>query len=115
MTTFSRDRMRGHRDGLGLTLTDLGRRTGINPNTLRSYESGKAEPPARRLGVLAEALDVHIDDLYGQHGDPIRDYCAAVAAHGPPMSDQAITNAATVLRTIRRRMRAADDEPPDAA
>jgi transcriptional regulator with XRE-family HTH domain len=118
--SFSRDRLRGHRNGLGLSLADLSERTDptINMHTIKSYETGRAEPPAHRLGVLADALGIAIDDLYTQHDDRVRDYCAAVASHGPPMSEESLDAAATVLRSIRRRMRAPaedDGRPPDAA
>ncbi|MGH4021747.1 MAG: helix-turn-helix domain-containing protein [Pseudonocardiaceae bacterium] len=102
-TTFSGWRVRGHRDGQGLRLCDLGIQTEIHPNTIRSYESGQAQPPARRLPVLADALGVAIEDLFARYpDDPMRDYIDAVASHGPPLSDEVIAGAAQVLRMIRR-------------
>lgn len=65
---FDGGRAREHRERRGLTLSDLADRCEavgmrIDFTTLSRWETGVFGPTARRLTVLARALDVEIDDL----------------------------------------------------
>ena len=53
-----RDRLRQAMDLRGLRATDLVEKTGIPKGTVSYYLSGKTEPKADRLYLLAQVLDV---------------------------------------------------------
>ena len=53
-----RDRLRQAMDLRGLRATDLVEKTGIPKGTISYYLSGKTEPKADRLYILAQVLDV---------------------------------------------------------
>ena len=53
-----RDRLRQAMDLRGLRATDLVEKTGIPKGTISYYLSGKTEPKADRLYLLAQVLDV---------------------------------------------------------
>ena len=53
-----RDRLRQAMDLRGLRATDLVEKTGIPKGTVSYYLSGKTEPKADRLYILAQVLDV---------------------------------------------------------
>lgn len=110
MTTgqqFSRDRVRGHRNGLGLSHAEVGAAIGRTEAVVKSYEDGAAQPPAGVLAALAEMFGTTVDDLYSKRDDPVADYVNTVAAHCRPLTDAELEGAATVLRRINRRRRAA--------
>jgi DNA-binding XRE family transcriptional regulator len=111
---FSRDRLRGHRNGTGLTRAQVAAHIGRTEAAYKSYEAGTAEPPARMLAALAELFGVAIDDLYQQRDDPVADYASAVAKHCRPLTDAELDAVAVVLRKINRRRRAATAAEPDS-
>jgi DNA-binding Xre family transcriptional regulator len=51
------------REHRGLSLRELGRRTGISPQLLSEIESGKKEGSLRSLRAIARELGVDLDDL----------------------------------------------------
>lgn len=53
-----RERLRAARRRTGLTQTDVARRAGISPETLRKYESGGRTPDRATLGRVIGALDL---------------------------------------------------------
>ena len=65
-------RLRGVREGRGLTLTRAAEQTGISKSTLSRLENGQRRPSLELLLLLADAYRVPIDDLVGAPpvGDP---------------------------------------------
>ena len=65
-------RLRGVREGRGLTLTRAAEQTGISKSTLSRLENGQRRPTLELLLLLADAYRVPIDDLVGAPpvGDP---------------------------------------------
>ena len=53
-----RDRLRQAMDLRGMRATDLVDKTGIPKGTISYYLSGKTEPKADRLYIIAQALDI---------------------------------------------------------
>lgn len=100
---FSPDRVRGHRNGRGLTREQVAAHIGLTVAAIRTYEQGLCQPKARALALLAELFGVPIGDLYVRHDDPFEDYVDAVVSHMPPLTDGEIKAAAAVLRRIDRR------------
>jgi transcriptional regulator with XRE-family HTH domain len=60
-----RERLRQAMDLRGLRATDLVEKTGIPKGTISYYLSGKTEPKADRLYILAQALNVNEAWLLG--------------------------------------------------
>ena len=58
------ERLAEKRKFAGLTQKELGARTGIDPSTIRKYESGRLNPKIETLQRLADALHVFWLDLY---------------------------------------------------
>jgi repressor LexA len=48
----------------GLTQKELGDKIGVKHNTISSYEAGVNEPEHNTLFVIAETLDINVDDLF---------------------------------------------------
>ena len=57
------------RENTGLTTPQLARRLGIKAQTLFAWETGKSEPRANRLAMLAGILGVSPGWLLTGHGD----------------------------------------------
>jgi transcriptional regulator with XRE-family HTH domain len=53
------------REGQGLTLSELARKSGISRSYLYQIESGESSPTADKLAALAAALDTPLPDLLG--------------------------------------------------
>jgi len=66
----------------GLTLAEVGARTGLRPDVISRYERGKRLPDALRIQALADALGVNVAEL----------------APGGPWPDDAIT--ARIVRLL---------------
>lgn len=60
--------MRRTRERLGLTLSDLAERTGIDPSMLSRYERGAMDPSATKAVLVARALGVSLESLVSAHG-----------------------------------------------
>ena len=71
-------------------------------DTIKSYETGRAEPSAKVLAALAIELGIGMDELFGRHDDPVMDYVDAVAQHCPPLTPEEVQGAAVVLRAMRQ-------------
>jgi len=65
-----RERLKQIRDMRELTQSDLGAMVGLDLNTISRYETGKTEPSADIIALLARALDVSADYLLGLKDDP---------------------------------------------
>jgi len=68
-----RQRMIGARLRLGrqqhnLTLGDMAEKVGLDENTLTQYEMGIRPIPLPELEILAEALELRLEDLFDQRG-----------------------------------------------
>jgi transcriptional regulator with XRE-family HTH domain len=63
---FQPDRLRAARLAAGLSLRDVGARTGRHFTTARRFEAGIVEPRAGELAMLAELYGVHPGDLFGE-------------------------------------------------
>lgn len=52
------------RSSLGISLTELSRRTGISVSALWNYENGRRDPGIKTLEIIAKALNTSISNLY---------------------------------------------------
>lgn len=112
--SFSRQRLRGHRDGRGMSRADLAGAAERTQAAVKSYEDGVCQPPAGALIALADALGVTVDDLYSRHDDSVEDYLDAVASHCRPLTDTELEAAAVVFRQMNpRHMRGITGAEPD--
>jgi transcriptional regulator with XRE-family HTH domain len=62
----------------GVTQLELAARVGVTRAAMSRYVSGDREPRFVTLVRIAEALDVHVDDLIGT-GDPVETALRVVA------------------------------------
>ena len=58
------ERIAEERKLAGLTQKELGARTGIDPSTIRKYESGRLNPKIETIKRIAEVLNINWYDLY---------------------------------------------------
>lgn len=58
------ERIAEERKLAGLTQKELGTRTGIDPSTIRKYESGRLNPKIETIKRIAEVLNINWYDLY---------------------------------------------------
>lgn len=66
---FRGDRLKGIREAKGLTLKELGLRSGVHLSRLGRYEAGPDEPRAANLAQIADALEVSSDYVLGRKWD----------------------------------------------
>lgn len=100
--------IRQRRSVLGLSLYQLGERTGITDTTIMRIESGKtANPRGEVLRALAEALELPLADLFAAAGyaaprelPSFRPYLRAKYKDLPP---QAVTELEITFADIARR------------
>ena len=52
------------RSSLGISLTELSRRTGISVSALWNYENSRRDPGIKTLEKIAKALNTSISNLY---------------------------------------------------
>ena len=69
MISFS-ERIKELRRKNGMTQEGLGKIIGVTPDSIYTYEKGKAYPEARNLLILADYFDVSLDYLMGRTDDP---------------------------------------------
>lgn len=81
--TFSRARLRAHRDGRCLSRTGLAAAAGLEPAALADIEEGRADPPEMVVARLASALGVARADLLPTRGDWAEDYIEVVVSYLP--------------------------------
>ena len=67
-TTVVGPEIRRRREALGMTLRELGQRSGITPNYIGGVEMGKREPSVSTLVALARGLSAEPGDLLGAGG-----------------------------------------------
>ena len=70
MSTFDGARARALRIEAGVSVESLAAAAQVNPNTIRSAESGRHEPDPRVVTALATALGVTPGDLVTRCGTP---------------------------------------------
>ena len=70
MNYFSK-RLKQAMDEQGINQTDLATKTGLGKSSISQYISGKNEPTAFRLKMLADALDVSPAWLKGDIDEPV--------------------------------------------
>lgn len=63
------ERLRGCRERMGLTQTDMGNRCGLEPSAISFFETGTRTPTLWNLKRLADACRVTIDFLVGRDED----------------------------------------------
>lgn len=61
------------RKKLGLTQKELAEASGVAKVTIQQYETGKRQPRLEQLSMLAEAMQVHMDELLGTKPLPSRE------------------------------------------
>ncbi len=61
-------RLRIARSNLNLTLAELAKKTGIPENLIKQYEMGETPAPLPELEILANALEVRMEELFDQRG-----------------------------------------------
>jgi transcriptional regulator with XRE-family HTH domain len=64
------EHMKRIREAKGLTLAELGERTGLNRHMLGRYENGRQSPSLDRAALVARALGVSLDVLAGSDSPP---------------------------------------------
>lgn len=99
---FSRGRLRGHRNGLGLSQIELGHRAGLHPDTLAAFEQGDLAPSDSIVIDLADALGVSPRSLRSATGNWCEDYVDAALTHAQPLAAQDVDRAAHALRGAHR-------------
>lgn len=57
----------------GLTQKELAEASGVAKVTIQQYETGKRQPRLEQLSMLAEAMQVHMDELLGTKPLPSRE------------------------------------------
>jgi transcriptional regulator with XRE-family HTH domain len=74
-------KLRQFREQAGLSLTDLGSRTGLSTSYLTEIEHGKKYPKAEKIARMAEVLGRNYDDLVsvrlGEELSPLSDFIAS--------------------------------------
>jgi len=81
---FSPRRLRGHRDRLRLSRSDLAARTGISPYTIKAYEQGLAKPSLDNFLLLIGCLGISPGDLCRTRDDDEAEYMRALHWSPPP-------------------------------
>lgn len=94
---FSRARLRGHRNGLGLAEATLAERVGLTPERYADVESGAVEPNELLVADLARALGVPLFELHAIDATWEEDYADAVLQHLGPMSTEEVARVARTL------------------
>lgn len=59
------ERLREHRERLGLSQTALARKVRVNQSQVHRWESAAALPSSAKVGLLAQALELDLETLYG--------------------------------------------------
>ena len=88
--TFSRARLRAHRDGRCLSRAGLAATAGLEPVALADIEEGRTDPPEGVVVRLAAALGVTRGDLVPTRGDWAEDYIEVVVTYLPTGGRRAI-------------------------
>ena len=70
MATFG-DRLAAAREYSGMTQSEMAKRLGVKPGTLRNWEQDLSEPRANRLSMMAGLLNVSIMWLLNAEGEGI--------------------------------------------
>ncbi|WP_423917980.1 helix-turn-helix domain-containing protein [Frigoribacterium sp. 2-23] len=110
MTDDLGPRLRSLRSAQGLTLQQLGDRTGISPSTLSRLESGERRATLELLLPLADVFEVTLDELARapRPVDP-RVHRAPVVRHGRVL--QPLTRKASTLQAVKMSIRRSDTTP----
>lgn len=95
--TFSRARLRGHRQGRRLTQAALGALVGLEAGEVDAIEAGLSEPSELLVVDLARALDLSLHELHRISADYAEDYLSTVMSYARPISDDACRRAAHAL------------------
>jgi transcriptional regulator with XRE-family HTH domain len=74
---FSPQRLRGHRERLGLSRAQLGARVGRDQNTIKAYEYGVTPPSLTTFLLLAGSLGISPNDLCQSSPNPSDEFTAA--------------------------------------
>lgn len=102
MAQFSRQRLRGLRNGAGLSRQALAARVGYSIADVTAWETDDGSTPSpETIAALADALRVTPGDLDQVHDDPVQEYVSGVLHDAPPLPDDALEAAARVLRRTR--------------
>jgi transcriptional regulator with XRE-family HTH domain len=59
------DNIAKFRQGRGLTQAELGEKLGVSQNVIARYENNLRNPPLEKLPILAKALGVTLEELFG--------------------------------------------------
>jgi len=62
--------IRKRREAVHMTVAQLAKRIGVSRNTITNYESGRTEPSASHLILIAKVLGASIGDILGTNGSP---------------------------------------------
>lgn len=89
--------MRGHRDGIGLTLGELAERVGLTAIDCLRIEVGEMDPTTEQIADLADALGQPTHELLSLGAEWEDDYVDAAVSHLGPMSAEEVAQAARVL------------------
>jgi transcriptional regulator with XRE-family HTH domain len=76
------EKIRALRQALGLTMEDLGERTGFSVTQIYYVEKGEINTPIETLARVVEALDVSLPAFFTGMGDTAATiHCARIATH----------------------------------
>lgn len=64
--TFCAERLKEARERKGLSQRELAAKIKVSQASISWFESGDTIPSGNKIGLLADALDVSIDYLYGR-------------------------------------------------
>lgn len=100
---FSRARLRGHRDGQGLTIGVVAERAHLSPIDYARMEAGELVPTDVQLVLLAAAMNVLPQQLLreGPESTWADEYADAAISHLDPMSSEEVARVAKVLGGTR--------------
>jgi transcriptional regulator with XRE-family HTH domain len=86
------DRLRDTRESKGFSQRELARLCGLGENQVHRYETGKSDPSATHLRLIADKLGVSTDYLLGLSNEP----------HGRLVHSDLDNNELEVVETYRR-------------
>lgn len=99
----SRQRLRGHRNGTGLSPAEVAERIGCAESDVRAWEAGELSPAPVTLRVLAQLYACPEDGFVRRRDGDAADYIDAVVSHMAPLGDDDLRSVASVLRRIGAR------------
>jgi transcriptional regulator with XRE-family HTH domain len=96
-------RLREARAARGMTVRGLARAVDVSPSLISQIETGKSSPSVSTLYAITNALQISIEDVFGEPG-------GALVAAGGPVVAAALPGTATDASAARQGMRMLADQ-----